>query len=96
VRKHIRKIAKPGVKMIDLVETLEGCVRDLRGASGLEAGIAFPTGCSLNHVAAHWTPNAGDSTVLQYNDVMKLGKDTPPPPPQPPAAKWDTSHTPFT
>jgi methionine aminopeptidase len=35
-------------------------------------GIAFPTGCSLNYVAAHWTPNAGDKTVLQYDDVMKL------------------------
>ena len=23
-------------------------------------------------VAAHWTPNAGDKTVLQYDDVMKL------------------------
>ncbi|MCC9553030.1 M24 family metallopeptidase, partial [Campylobacter jejuni] len=39
---------------------------------GLKAGIAFPTGCSLNHVAAHYTPNAGDDTVLQYGDVMKL------------------------
>ena len=23
-------------------------------------------------VAAHWTPNTGDKTVLQYDDVMKL------------------------
>ena len=23
-------------------------------------------------VAAHWTPNSGDKTVLQYDDVMKL------------------------
>jgi methionyl aminopeptidase len=23
-------------------------------------------------VAAHWTPNGGDKTVLQYDDVMKL------------------------
>lgn len=29
-----------------------------------QAGIAFPTGCSLNHVAAHYSPNAGDNTVL--------------------------------
>lgn len=36
------------------------------------AGIAFPTGCSLNYVAAHWTPNGGDKTVLDYNDVMKV------------------------
>ena len=35
-------------------------------------GLAFPTGCSLNHVAAHYTPNAGDETVLQYDDVCKI------------------------
>jgi methionyl aminopeptidase len=39
---------------------------------GLEAGLAFPTGCSLNHCAAHYTPNAGDPTVLQYDDVCKI------------------------
>ncbi len=37
-----------------------------------QAGVAFPTGCSLNWVAAHYTPNVGDDTVLQYDDVMKL------------------------
>lgn len=35
-------------------------------------GIGFPTGCSLNNCAAHYTPNAGDKTVLQYNDVCKI------------------------
>ena len=37
-----------------------------------QAGIGFPTGCSVNHVAAHYTPNCGDETVLQYGDVMKI------------------------
>ena len=36
------------------------------------AGLAFPTGCSLNNCAAHYTPNAGDDTVLQYDDVCKI------------------------
>lgn len=35
--------------------------------------LLLTTGCSLNYVAAHWTPNSGDKTVLQYDDVMKLG-----------------------
>ena len=70
----MRSIIKPGMLMIDIVETLEDLVRKLIQADGLAAGIAFPTGCSLNHVAAHWTPNAGDKTVLQYDDVMKLGE----------------------
>ena len=29
-------------------------------------------GLTLNRVAAHYTPNTGDKTVLQYDDVMKL------------------------
>ncbi len=73
VRKCIRGVAKPGIGMTELCEKLEGAVRALIAERGLEAGIAFPTGCSLNFVAAHWTPNGADKTVLQYGDVMKLG-----------------------
>jgi methionyl aminopeptidase len=44
------------MKMIDICEELESRSRLLTEANGLKSGIAFPTGCSLNHVAAHWTP----------------------------------------
>lgn len=40
--------------------------------NGLKSGIAFPTGCSINNVAAHYTPNPGDNTVLGYDDVCKI------------------------
>jgi len=53
-------------------ETLEDISRKLIKENGLEAGLAFPTGVSLNNCAAHYTPNAGDNTVLQYDDVMKV------------------------
>jgi methionyl aminopeptidase len=72
VRKYAQKNIKPGMSMIDICEMVENGTRALVEEKGLEAGIAFPTGCSLNHVAAHYTPNAGDTTVLQYGDVMKL------------------------
>lgn len=72
VRKHMRTVIKPGIRLFDMCEQLEDMVRTLIEANGLEQGIAFPTGCSLNYVAAHWTPNAGDKTVLQYDDVMKV------------------------
>eukprot|EP00049_Salpingoeca_infusionum_P000159 m.37695 g.37695 ORF g.37695 m.37695 type:complete len:420 (-) comp10122_c0_seq1:2691-3950(-) len=72
VRQHIQNWVKPGMKMIDICEELEGKSRLLMAEKGLERGIAFPTGCSLNNVAAHWTPNAGDETVLQYDDVCKI------------------------
>nr|VDD31124.1 unnamed protein product [Brassica oleracea] len=71
VRKYVRSIVKPGMLMTDVCETLEDIVCKLISENGLKAGIAFPTGCSLNcnhvhldvfnfGVAAHWTPNSGD------------------------------------
>jgi methionine aminopeptidase len=71
-RKYMQRYIKPGMKMIDICEHLEETSRKLIGEKGLEAGLAFPTGCSLNHCAAHYTPNAGDQTVLGYDDVCKL------------------------
>jgi len=72
VRRHVRSVAVPGAKMIDICESLEAASRALMKENGLESGIAFPTGCSLNHCAAHYTPNSGDETVLKYDDVCKI------------------------
>ena len=58
--------------MIHICETLEGYSRRMVNETGLESGLAFPTGCSLNSCAAHYTPNNGDDTVLQYDDVCKI------------------------
>lgn len=71
-RKHIQKWVKPGMTMIEICEELENTARKLINEKGLEAGLAFPTGCSRNHVAAHYTPNTGDKTVLEYDDVTKI------------------------
>jgi methionyl aminopeptidase len=59
------------MKIMDICNEIEACNRRLIEASGLDAGIAFPTGASLNHVAAHYTPNIGDERVLEYGDVIK-------------------------
>eukprot|EP00698_Gefionella_okellyi_P005051 TRINITY_DN14643_c0_g1_i1.p1 TRINITY_DN14643_c0_g1~~TRINITY_DN14643_c0_g1_i1.p1 ORF type:complete len:430 (+),score=67.10 TRINITY_DN14643_c0_g1_i1:183-1292(+) len=72
VRRWTQSFIKPGIKLIDMCAKLEGGVKKIIEANGLERGRAFPTGCSLNHVAAHYTPNTGDDTVLQYGDVMKV------------------------
>ncbi|CAI2352269.1 unnamed protein product [Caenorhabditis sp. 36 PRJEB53466] len=72
VRQYVKSWIKPGMSMIDICERLETTSRRLIKENGLEAGLAFPTGCSLNHCAAHYTPNAGDTTVLQYGDVCKI------------------------
>ena len=52
-------------------EKLETASRNLTAENGLESGLAFPTGCSLNNCAAHYTPNAGDKTVLQVKLPVK-------------------------
>ncbi|KAM4573373.1 methionine aminopeptidase 2-like isoform 2-T2 [Odontesthes bonariensis] len=72
VRSYVRSWIKPGMTMIDICERLEDCSRKLIKENGLRAGLAFPTGCSINHCAAHYTPNAGDPTVLRYDDVCKI------------------------
>lgn len=58
--------------MIEIVEEVERVARLLIGEDGLKAGLAFPVGVSRNHCAAHYTPNAGDTTVIQYDDVTKI------------------------
>lgn len=72
VRAYAKKIMRPGLSMLELCETVENGTRALIEERGLVAGVGFPTGCSLNHCAAHYTPNAGDKTVLAYDDVCKL------------------------
>jgi methionyl aminopeptidase len=75
-RAWIQSWIKPGIKLFDMCEKIEEMNRKLIKENGLQAGLGFPTGCSLNYVAAHYTPNAGDNTVLQYGDVMKIDYGT--------------------
>ncbi|UKZ75051.1 hypothetical protein TrVFT333_002723 [Trichoderma virens FT-333] len=78
VRQYAQKVIKPGQTLTEIAETIEDSVRALTGHQGLEegdahiAGMGFPCGLSLNHCAAHYTPNAGNKMVLQQNDVMKV------------------------
>ncbi|KAL5112953.1 Methionine aminopeptidase 2 [Taenia crassiceps] len=72
VRQYMRPLLKPGVRLFDFCEQLEATSRQLINENGLQAGLAFPTGVSLNNCAAHYSPNGGDNTVLQYDDVCKV------------------------
>jgi methionyl aminopeptidase len=71
-RQYMQNYIKPGMTMIEICEELEKTSRCLIKEKGLDAGLAFPTGVSRNHCAAHYTPNAGDPTVLEYDDVVKI------------------------
>lgn len=78
VRQWAKKSIKPGQSLTEIAEGIEDSVRALSGHWGLEegdnikGGVAFPTGLSINHCAAHYSPNAGNKTVLQQGDVMKV------------------------
>lgn len=78
VRQWAQKNIKPGQTLTEIAEGIEDSVRGLTGHWGLEegdalkAGMGFPTGLSINHCAAHYTPNAGNKMVLQQGDVMKV------------------------
>lgn len=60
------------MRLVDICQMIEDTNRRLIEANKIEAGIAFPTGCSINHCAAHYTPNPGDFRILEKDDVMKI------------------------
>ncbi|KAL6928069.1 hypothetical protein ACO0SA_002799 [Hanseniaspora valbyensis] len=80
VRSNIQKKITVGMKLIDIVNNIEDATRKFTSTTDITQqpetykgkGIAFPTGISINDVAAHYTPNRGDETVLKYDDIMKL------------------------
>ncbi|KAG1749739.1 methionine aminopeptidase 2-like protein [Suillus paluster] len=72
VRQSARKYIRPGMTMTEIANLIEDGSRALVEENGLESGIGFPTGLSLNHCAAHYTPNAGDTNILQSGDVLKI------------------------
>ncbi|KAL4873151.1 hypothetical protein BDV12DRAFT_182409 [Aspergillus spectabilis] len=78
VRQYAQRNIKPGQTLTEIAEGIEDSVRALTGHQGLEegdnikGGMGFPCGLSINHCAAHYTPNAGNKMVLQQGDVMKV------------------------
>ncbi|EFX04615.1 methionine type metalloexopeptidase [Grosmannia clavigera kw1407] len=78
VRQWAQKNIKPGQSLTEIANNIEDSVRALVGHQGLEegdaivAGMGFPTGLNINHIAAHYSPNLGNKTILQQEDVMKV------------------------
>ncbi|KAI1186093.1 peptidase M24, structural domain-containing protein [Nemania serpens] len=78
VRQWAQRHIKPGQTLTEIANGIEDSVRRLVGHDGLaegdaiKAGMGFPTGLNLDHIAAHFSPNAGNKTVLQQSNVMKV------------------------
>jgi len=66
VKKEVASMIKPGVKLYDIAEFVEGRIIELGGKP------AFPCNLSLNEIAAHYTPYKGDEAVLKKGDYLKL------------------------
>lgn len=79
VRQRARKFIRPGLTMTEIAEFIEDGTRALVEENGLESGIGFPTGLSLNNCAAHYTPNAGDAVgmfeLLRFIDDVNQDAD---------------------
>ncbi|KAF8910094.1 peptidase M24A methionine aminopeptidase [Gymnopilus junonius] len=69
VRERARKFIRPGLTMTEIAEFIEDGTRALVEENGFESGVGFPTGLSLNHCAAHYTPKL---VILSQGDVLKV------------------------
>ena len=79
VRDYITPHLTPGIKYVNIVKSIENKIADeintLNKCSEtpqVNNGVAFPTGISVNNVAAHFTPSYKDESILKSSDVMKI------------------------
>lgn len=76
VRQWAQGWIQPGMGLTEIADGIEDSVRKLTGHPGLEegdnirGGVAFPTGLNINHIAAHYSPNAGNKMTVKKEDVM--------------------------
>ncbi|MFH1364723.1 MAG: type II methionyl aminopeptidase [Candidatus Aenigmatarchaeota archaeon] len=66
VKSDVLKIIKPGMKILDLAEFIEGELKK-KGAKP-----AFPVNISINEIAAHYTPSHDDTKIIQPGDLVKI------------------------
>ncbi|MBI2183417.1 MAG: type II methionyl aminopeptidase [Thaumarchaeota archaeon] len=66
VRNNIRKTVRPGMSILEICNTVENAVRSRGGKP------AFPCNVSRNSVAAHYTADIADQSVLHDGDVVKI------------------------
>jgi len=79
VRDYIMPLLNEGIKYVDIVESIENKIADemsnlnkCNETTQVNNGVAFPTGISVNNVAAHFTPSYKDDSALKSSDVMKI------------------------
>ncbi|MEM0453590.1 MAG: type II methionyl aminopeptidase [Sulfolobales archaeon] len=67
VKQNIVNYLRPGIKLLDLANSIEGMIKDLG------AQPAFPVNISINSIAAHKTPLPDEvEPTIRDNDVVKV------------------------
>ena len=66
VREFAVKEVKEGVSVIELADKIEKMIKDKGGE------IAFPVNLSINDIAAHYTPDIGDTLTFKHGDLVKV------------------------
>jgi methionyl aminopeptidase len=66
VRAEAEKILRPGLKILELAEMMEKCIRERGGEP------AFPVNISINDSVAHYTPVYNDKTEINPGDLVKI------------------------
>jgi len=66
VLKLALQITRPGIRILDLCETLENRIRNLG------AKPAFPVNVCVNHIAAHYTATIDDTSTIPEGSVVKV------------------------
>ncbi len=66
VKKSASRLVKPGVKILEVAESIERKIRELGGLP------AFPVNISINEVAAHRTPYINDTEVIPDASAVKV------------------------
>lgn len=60
------KLLKPETPLLEIADTIEQYIMDHGGYP------AFPVNISINDVAAHYTPDINDKSVIREGDVVKV------------------------
>lgn len=76
IHKHVRKIVQPMIqpdmKLSKIAEIIESTTKSLTGNVGINEGIGFPTGLSLNKCAAHYSPYENNDLIFTKDDILKI------------------------
>ncbi len=66
VREQVRPLVKPGARLLDIADAVEGSIAQRGGKP------AFPCNVSVNEIAAHYSPPVNDDATIKEGDIVKV------------------------